>query len=196
MGALRPERGVLSEADHSNDGWPAEIERFLERHPRATWPTSQSAAATFWLEVHDHLRRDSAGLTAASTDYRGSPSQLAAVAAPRLRGLVAAMHGHHQIEDFHYFPALRRAEPTLAAGFDRLEREHVSLNRSIDAALAALRELHAAVGTPAVPSSPSTVQLAVQRYVDAAAALRRELEAHLNDEENLVVPLLIEHGDY
>jgi len=196
MGALRPEHRALSKAADTDAGWPAEIQRFLERHPRSTWPTSQSAAATFWLEVHDHLRRDAAGLTAASTDYRGSPSQLAAVAAPRLRGLIAAMHGHHQIEDFHYFPALRRAEPTLAAGFDRLEREHVSLNRSIDGALAALRELHAAVGASAEPSSPATTQLAVQRYVDAAAALRRELEAHLNDEEDLVVPLLVAHRDY
>ena len=196
MGAFRPEQGALSKAADTDDGWPAEIQRFLERHPRSTWPASKSAAATFWLEVHDHLRRDAAGLTAASTDYRGSPSQLAAVAAPRLRGLVAAMHGHHQIEDFHYFPALRRAEPTLAAGFDRLEREHVRLNRSIDAALTALRELHAAVEVTAAPSSPATAQLAVQRYVDAAAALRRELEGHLNDEENLVVPLLAEHGDH
>ena len=196
MGALRPGHGALSKAADTDDGWPAEIARFLERHPRSTWPTSQPAAAAFWLEVHDHLRRDAAGLTAASADYRGSPSQLAAVAAPRLRGLVAAMHGHHQIEDFHYFPALRRAQPTLAAGFDRLEREHVSLNRSSDDALGALRELHSAVGASAEPSSTATVELAVHRYVDAAAALRRELEGHLRDEENLVVPLLVDHADY
>ena len=47
---------------------------------------------------------------------RSSAAQLAVIAAPRLRGLIAAMHGHHQIEDFHYFPAFRRTEPRLAAG--------------------------------------------------------------------------------
>jgi hypothetical protein len=186
----------LRDTDNTDDGWPAELTRLLERHPRATWCNAKSAAAAFWLEVHDHLRRDAAGLTAASDDYRSSPAQLAAVAEPRLRGLVAAMHGHHQIEDFHYFPTFRRAEPRLAAGFDRLEREHASLARRVEAAFAALRELRASAQRSAEQSAPPTVQLAVQRYVDAAAALCLELEGHLNDEENLVVPLLLERGDY
>ena len=152
--------------------------------------------AAFWLEVHDHLRRDAAGLAAASGDYRDSPAQLAVVAAPRLRGLIAAMHGHHQIEDFHYFPAFRRSQPHLSAGFDRLEREHASLNGAVDAALAALGELRVTAELPAEPAASATQQLAVQRYVDAAAALCRELEQHLKDEENLVVPLLSEGGGY
>jgi iron-sulfur cluster repair protein YtfE (RIC family) len=155
-------------------------------------------AAAFWLEVHEHLRRDAAGLETAGNDYlggRSSPAQLAVIAAPRLHGLIAAMHGHHQIEDFHYFPAFRRAEPELAAGFDRLENEHASLGRSVEAALAALRELRATSDVPAAPAAAATQQLAAQqlaaqRYVDAAAALCRELEGHLSDEENLVVPLL------
>jgi hypothetical protein len=186
----------LSTDGESPAGWPAELARLLERHPRATWPTARTSAAGFWLEVHEHLRRAAAGLAAAGDHYRGSPTQLAAIAAPRLRGLVAAMHGHHQIEDFHYFPALRRQEPKLAAGFARLEREHATLNRKVDAALAALGELNAAVQHATEPSVPATVQLAVRRYVDAAAALCRELEDHLSDEENLVVPLLLERRDY
>jgi hypothetical protein len=196
VGAFRSEHSVVSDGTDSGDAWRSEVERFLARHPRETWPRSRSTAAAFWLEVHDHLRRDTAGLRAASTDYRNSPAQLAAVAAPRLRGLVAAMHGHHQIEDFHYFPALRHTEPKLAAGFDRLEREHVSLTGKIEAALGAIAELHAAVKGSAEPTAPATISLAVQRYVDAAEALCRELEGHLSDEENLVVPLLLEHGDY
>ena len=89
------------------------------------------------------------------------------------------MHGHHQIEDFHYFPAFRRAEPQLAAGFDRLEREHASLSRSVEAALAALGELRAAAERSAEPAAAATQQLAAQRYVDAAATLCRELAAPL-----------------
>jgi hypothetical protein len=101
-------------------------------------------SAAFWLEVHEHLRRDARGLEAASDDYsrgRSSPVELAVIAAPRLRGLISAMQGHHQIEDFHYFPAFRRAAPALAAGFDGLEREHSSLGRSVAAALTALDDL-------------------------------------------------------
>jgi hemerythrin-like domain-containing protein len=112
-----------------------------------------------------------------------------------LHGLIAAMHGHHQIEDFHYFPAFRRAEPTLATGFDRLESEHASLSRRTEATLAALGELRVTVEIAAGPAVSATQQLAAQRYVDAAAALCRELEGHLDDEENLVVPLLRGHRD-
>lgn len=178
--------------------WPAELMFLLERHPRATWRAARSASVAFWLDVHALLRRDAAGLEAAGNDYsagHSSAAQLAVVAAPRLRGLIAAMHGHHQIEDFHYFPTFRRAEPKLAAGFDRLEREHAALSRSVESALAALSELRAAVER-APDHAAATPRLAAERYAAAAAELCRELVRHLDDEENLVVPLLIECGDY
>ena len=189
----------MSDQRDANAGWPAELKSLLERHPRATWPTAHSANVAFWLAVHERLRRDAAGLDAAGDEYRAgrsSPPQLAIIAAPRLRGLVAAMQGHHQIEDFDYFPEFRRAEPRLAAGFDRLEREHATLNRSVDAALAALAERRAAADRANDPASDSTLKLAAQRYTDAAATLSAELLRHLHDEENLVVPLLLERADY
>jgi hypothetical protein len=163
----------------------------LERHPRASWPAEASASAGFWLEVHEHLRRDCAGLEAAADDRRSSrtsAAQLAAIAAPRLRGLVAAMIGHHQIEDFHYFPAFRRDEPRLAAGFDRLESDHATLARDVDAAQRALADLVAAAETPAL-------RVATDRYVAAAQGLCARLREHLADEEDLVVPLLIERRE-
>jgi hypothetical protein len=180
-----------------DDGaWPPHLKFLLERHPRETWPTAGSASAVFWLEVHEHLRRDAAGLELAADDYaRGSSSaaQLSVIAAPRLRGLIARMHGHHQIEDTLYFPAFRRTEPRLGAGLDRLERAHSALSESVDTALAALAQLRAAAERS---TEPATLRLAAERYVDAAAALCSGLLRHLEDEENLVVPLLIEHRDY
>ena len=176
--------------------WPPYLTLLLERHPRTTWSRAASSSAAFWLEVHAHLRRDAAGIELAADDYaRGqtSPTQLAVIAAPRLRGLVARMHGHHQIEDTLYFPAFRSEEPRLAAGFDRLEHGHRKLNAGVEAALAALAELRAAAERSA---EPATLQLAAARYIDAAAALCRSLLVHLDEEENLVVPLLIEHRDY
>ena len=198
MVAIRAERLASLSAD-SNGNWPDELLFLLERHPRAAWPSARSATAAFWLDVHERLRRDAAGLDAAGDDYRrgsSSPVELAVIAAPRLRGLVAAMHGHHQIEDFEYFPEFRREEPRLARGFDRLEREHTSLNRNVEAALAALAELRAAAELAAEPAAAAALKLAAQRYVDAAAALTVDLLRHLHDEENLVVPLLLERGDY
>jgi hypothetical protein len=174
-------------------GWSKQLSFLLERHPRATWPGRHSATVEFWLGVHERLRRDCAGLDAAAAEHGAAPARLAVVAAPRLHGLVAAMHGHHQIEDFQYFPAFRRAEPRLARGFDLLERDHAEMRGAIDAAVAALHELRAAVESSA---DAATQKLAAQRYVGAAAALSGALRHHLDDEEDLVVPLLLEHGDY
>jgi hypothetical protein len=179
--------------------WPAELRFLLERHPRATWPAQQRLSAAFWLEVHGQLRRDSAGLAAAADDYRSertSAAQLAVIAAPRLRGLIARMQGHHQIEDVEYFPAFREIEPRLARGFDLLERDHAELEGRVAAALAALAELHAAAQRGSPASTHATLELAAQRYVATAARLCEELAAHLVDEENLVVPVLIEHHDH
>ena len=196
MGALRLGRRLALSADADEGAVPPDLTFLLERHPRATWPTAGSSSAAFWLEVHAHLRRDATGLELAADDYargRTSPTQLAVIAPPRLRGLVARMHGHHQIEDTLYFPAFRSEEPRLSAGFDRLERGHLALNVIVETALAALAELRAAAERSA---EPATLQLAAARYVDAAAALCRSLLAHLEEEENLVVPLLIERGNY
>lgn len=184
----------MSDDPNARDTWPpAELGFLLARHPRPTWPWHGTRSVAFWLEVHDHLRRDAAGLEATADDYvasRLSAVQLAVVAAPRLRGLIASLHGHHQIEDFNYFPAFRRTEPRLAAGFDRLEADHVEVARDIDAALTALSELRSAVD--AQQRHPA---LAAQRFIAASSDLCRHLVRHLSDEESLVVPLLIEHRD-
>jgi hypothetical protein len=185
----------LSDEPRTEDGWPPELTFLLARHPRPSWPVHASPSVAFWLQVHDHLRRDAAGLETTADDYRAarlSTSQLAVVAAPRLRGLIASLHGHHQIEDFHYFPVFRRTEPRLAAGFDRLAADHVEIARDVSAALAALAELRAAAERAVELRHAS---LAAQRCIAASSELCRHLCRHLADEEALVVPLLIEHGD-
>ena len=158
----------------------------LDRHPRSSWPDELSPQAAFWLEVHAHLRRDCAALEAAGDDHRAgrtSAAQFAVIATARLRGLVAAMHGHHQIEDFQYFPAFRRDEPRLNSGFERLEAEHAELARAVAAAERA---------GDSVSSAPA---MAAGRFTAVARDLCARLRSHLADEEDLVVPLLIERRE-
>jgi hypothetical protein len=165
----------------------------LERHPRSSWPGERSPSVAFWLEVHAHLRRDCAGLDAAGNDHarsRAPAAQLVVIAEARLRGLVSRMHGHHQIEDFEYFPAFRRDEPRLATGFDRLEAEHADLGRDVASAEAALADLRAVVTRSTDTRDAANVALA--RFTDAAQQLCARLRSHLDAEEDLVIPLLIE----
>lgn len=175
--------------------WPPELRVLFDRHPRDSWNLERSSHAGFWLEIHDGFRYELAGLDAAGDDFRrghvGAP-QLAAIGAPRLHGLIAHLRGHHEIEDFHYFPVFRAQEPRLARGFDTLAADHVALQRDIDAALATLRELLAAAERPLAASSAA--QHAADRFIEASARLGRRLQRHLADEEDLVVPLLLERG--
>jgi hemerythrin-like domain-containing protein len=103
------------------------------------------------------------------------------------------MQGHHQIEDFQYFPAFRRDEPQLAPGFERLEAEHAQLTRDVAAAEAALARLRAAA-EPTGDAGGATLAVAADRYIAAARQLCERLGSHLADEEDLVIPLLSEHG--
>jgi hypothetical protein len=177
-------------------GWPAELRILLDRHPRESWPARRAPDVQFWLEIHDQFRHACIALETLAGDYREgrkSARELAVIAAPRLRTTVSNLHGHHQVEDFHYFPAFRAADGRLAAGFDVLGHDHDELQRNVTATLAAMRELRAAVERT---DGDDSAALAARQYVAAAGTLCRGLIRHLSDEEDLVIPLLLERGDY
>lgn len=177
-------------------GWPPEFAFLLERHPRLLWTESRNGTVLLWLDVHDGFRRQSERLRSATDDYRAGATtahQLAVRVAPELDVLIPNLRGHHLVEDHHYFPMLRAAEPRIARGLDTLERDHVELERSIACTTHALGEfLRAAHASPAV--SNDATRHAADRYIDASEQLTRRLRRHLTDEEDLAIPLLIDRG--
>jgi hemerythrin-like domain-containing protein len=95
--------------------------------------------------------------------------------------LVQNLHGHHQIEDLHYFPVLTRREPRLARGFEILDRDH----HALDALLAGFAEDANAVLQGRL--EPGAFR---ERLLGFEAVLVR----HLEDEEDLIVPVILKHG--
>jgi hypothetical protein len=175
--------------------WPAERDVLLKRHPRERWASNASLDVAFWLEVHRRFRHECAALEGLADDYRQQRlpvRELAIVAAPRLSGLLTDLHGHHQVEDFHYFPVFRRLAPPLASGIEVLEHDHSELQQDAVAARSALRELRAALADADANTGGATASLAAQQFVTAASRLCLRICRHLNDEEDLVVPLLLE----
>lgn len=173
----------------------AQMRALLERFPRSEWRREHASEAAFWLEIHDGFRHGCATLGELGDDYRRgrlAAAGLAARAAPMLRGFIAHLSGHHRIEDDHYFPTFRSAEPRLARAFDALAADHETLQHDIDTTLAALDALTAAVRHET--SGAAAAQAAAERYVRASALLFDRLCRHLSDEENLVVPLLLARG--
>jgi hemerythrin superfamily protein len=89
------------------------------------------------------------------------------------------VHLHHNGEDVHIFPALRRSNPALGPVVDRLEADHRKVSDILDAVEAAASDLQ-------TDDSPASRD----RVVDALNLLKRHLLEHLDYEEESITPTL------
>lgn len=167
---------------------------WLEReHPRADWPTLRlHAAARFWLERHAWFRTTQVRMVEQGRRFHegGSDSLgFARATLPALSGFLQHLDGHHRIESEHYFPAMAVQEPRMQAGFDLLDRDHETIHQILaelaEAAVALQRALAAGSDAPA----------AAARLAAVIEGAGRPLTRHLDDEEDIVVPMLTRYGD-
>lgn len=91
---------------------------------------------------------------------------------------ISMLHHHHESEDLLLYPILVERAPDQAATTQRVERQHADVTAAVDAVSMACRSWRER------PSAESGEVLAA-----ALDALNETLEPHLDDEENLVVPL-------
>lgn len=107
-----------------------------------------------------------------------------------MRLFLSELESHHRVEDLYYFPVFRVAEVRLARGFDALEGDHAAIHvkiaRVVEAANALLRRMESGVDARRV---------ATAAYADASERLLRGLVTHLGDEEDLVVPVILDRGE-
>ena len=173
-------------------GWPDDLCVVLEEYPRETWADTRSAMARFWIDKHNYLRRQSDALQGANDEYRAErvdTARFGAFAASRLQSFLAELHGHHQVEDFHYFPAFRSTEPRLGVGFDVLARDHELIHQGI---VGVVESINAFLSTIGPDSNDSDARrMAADRYIAASRLLHDRLARHLADEEDLIIPLMI-----
>ena len=179
----------------ARSGWPAELRLLLERYPREAWQAHANlgAMARFWLQRHDMFRDIATALsdaTAAFREGRLGASDFRVYFPPRLQFFLQQLNAHHQVEDLHYFPLFQAAEARLARGFDVLEADHGMIHQSIDATVAAANAfLRAAV------NDADALGRTGDAYAGASGRLMRQLNAHLGDEEDLIIPLILERGE-
>lgn len=179
----------------SRDGWPAELRILLDRFPREVWPdhVNLGEMARFWLEIHDGFRDLGGALQAKTLEFREglvAPSAYKAWFAPRLRMLLTHLNGHHQIEDFQFFPLFGAAEPRLLRGFDVLESDHHIIHATMDEVVRS-----ANLFLQADDGDRDRLRSAADAYAETGDRLLRQLIRHLDDEEDLVVPLILDRGE-
>lgn len=170
----------------NRDGLPEALRALVDDFPRDAWQAHPNFAGlvAFWLDRHVMFRRLCEALR---TDAEGAVDGLVSSEqwAPRLSRfggmLVQQLHGHHQIEDMHYFPLLSRKESALQRGFDILDRDHHAMDGLLDRF---------------TRSANAVLQGQAEAGVFREDVLSFEalLQRHLEDEEDLIVPVILKHG--
>jgi len=194
--AVMPPTSPTSTLDlNARAGWPDELRVLIERYPREAWTGhgNLGAVAQFWLDRHAEFRALGKMLQEATGDFREAkmtPDAFRRFFAPRLQFFLQRLEGHHQIEDYQYFPIFRQAEPRLVKGFDVLEGDHEAIHadimRVVDAANGLLRALEGDLDER---------RAAMDAYADTSGRLLKSLVRHLDDEEDLIVPVILDQGE-
>ena len=173
-------------------GLPEALRVLIDAYPREGWDAHPQfhGLVSFWLERHMMFRQIMAHMTReteAFLDGARDPQGFAG-GVGRYGGMfVQQLHGHHQIEDHHYFPILRARDARVATGFDLLDADHHALDgilaRFVDQANGAIRGATGSEGRDRAAA-----------LLDGLGTLERLIGRHLADEEDLIVPVILHHG--
>jgi iron-sulfur cluster repair protein YtfE (RIC family) len=178
----------------SRSGWPEDLRVLIAQFPREQWEghANLGEMARFWLSRHAMFRELSGAIEQVTESFLNGglpaadfPRQMV----PRLQFLLQQLDVHHQIEDQHYFPIFRAAEERLARGFDVLEGDH----HAIHAEMAATAETANALLRALADRADARQQ--GDAYASASGGLLKGLTRHLDDEEDLIVPLILDRGE-
>lgn len=175
-------------------GLPDDLRLLVARYPRETWREHRNLGDTarFWLERHGMFRELGAAIADGATDFREERTKARPFIqwlAPRFNFFLSELHMHHNVEDHHYFPRFRAADARLARGFDILDADHVTIDRNIHELAEAGMTLDKAIRDGGDLKGPAA---ALGERLDATLAM---LIRHLDDEEDIVVPLILDRAE-
>jgi iron-sulfur cluster repair protein YtfE (RIC family) len=170
-------------------GLPDELRVLAARYPRADWRghANFSDLTAFWLDRHLMFREILDRMQSATRLHIDAPQDRFGPEIARYTGFfLNQLHEHHGIEDHHYFPKLMAFDPRLVRAFDMLDADHHALDGHIhglaEATNAVLADLRAGGAGQAGPLHA------------AQAAFERFLDRHLADEEEVIVPIILEYA--
>jgi hypothetical protein len=181
---------------HLRDGLPDELLTLSKRHPREGWARSagMSGSAGVWLERHGFFRALSEHLAAGLAAFGGGRDDVRAYLGRFQRemgALLSQLDGHHRIEDGHYFPMFSQAAPEMKRGFEILDADHHAIHGGLHDLAGQSRGLLTAAQAG---KADRDIRDLGARLGETLADFRPLLVRHLDDEEDIVIPLIIERG--
>jgi Hemerythrin HHE cation binding domain len=180
------------------NGLPDELLELLRKYPRDQWANDARlhGLAEGWLQRHNLFRELSVLTGGMTTDLREregrmSPTTFLPLFQRRMGLLLGELDRHHHVEDDYYFPTFAAAVPKLQKGFDILDNDHGVIHGAIDSLGTASRELIAALSGEASDRDGDVTRV-VERLAGEIEGFDRTLLRHLEDEEDLIIPLILE----
>ena len=170
-------------------GLPEELRVLLAKYPRDGWREHPnfSDLTAFWLDRHMMFREVLSRMQSATQMHMASPQERFGPEIARYTGFfLNQLHEHHGIEDHYYFPQLRKFDFRLHRAFEMLDADHHALDGQIDnlaqATNALLADLQAErAGEPG-------------RLLEAQEGFERFLVRHLEDEEEVIMPVILKYA--
>lgn len=177
-------------------GLPEHLRVLADKYPREIWRghANFNELTAFWLDRHlmfrqvlDKLITDTQGFLDDKAGQRYGPEL------SRYTGFfLQQLHGHHGIEDDHYFPQFKPLDSRVSGAFELLDHDHHALDGHLHALAedtnALLRALQSGQGGKYAGRDQAGVLLARHE------GFKRFLNRHLTDEEEVIVPLVLEYG--
>lgn len=187
------------EALERRKGLPDALRILLRDYPRAMWESHRNfdGLTRFWLDRHLMFRDLLGRLSAENAGFLDgrSPARSHAARTSRYAGfLLNELHGHHGIEDQHYFPVLAGLEPRIARGFDLLDADHKALDGHLHGLAEDTNALLRAIEAAGAGGPEAAARDAAGRLQTRFDGFGRFLDRHLTDEEELVVPVILHHA--
>ena len=176
-------------------GLPVELCYLLERYPRDQWQGHENLGgmAQFWLQRHDMFRELGGMLDTSVGNYREQRLEaqpFASFFVPGLQFFLQQLHGHHQIEDMHYLPVFERAEMGLKRGFALLDNDHHVIHDALERNVHGASHILGKLG-----EGRDAARFTADAYADDTERLVKMLLRHLEDEEDLIIPVILDSGE-
>jgi len=165
----------------------------LADYPRASWPGHPHFATSVqnWMGAHSMFRR-LGEITRVETENYLSRDRSAEEFSARLSYygniLTRNLHGHHTWEDRQFFPELRGADPRFSSGLETLEKDHETLDGTLDEFT---RQANRVIKLVDLDEAQARDEAGPMQ--ETIARIEQILNRHLADEEDLVVPILLHH---
>lgn len=169
------------------------IKQTLLESIRDEWPKHRryQGMANFWLGIHRNLLQGSHQLANGFEALLDTPpseiqDELNARKLQQFGNqLISQLHHHHEIEDHNYFPQFVQLYPNMAHAIELLDGDHQVLHQALEDTQLALVDMMA--------QKPIDRDMIAQ-VAKGSRELEKIITRHLWDEEEIIIPILLEHG--